>query len=65
MLEKTVLEAENINSQYLIRGGNFSDRFLVTMQTTRKRTKETPCHMHFIANRSFHLHRVCFAQRKN
>lgn len=64
MLEKTVLEAENINSQYLIRGGNFSDAFLVTTQTTR-RTKETPYHIHFIANRSFHLHRVCFAQRKS
>lgn len=39
MLGKTVLEAENINSQYLVGGG---DSFFVTRQTTRKRIRETP-----------------------
>lgn len=41
MLGKTVLEAENINSQYIVGGGNCSDSFFVTRQTTSKRIRET------------------------
>lgn len=62
MLGKNVLEAENMNTQYVAWGSNCSDGFV---HTPSKRTNETPYWVHFSANRQFYLHCVCSAQSRN